>query len=79
MVAIFVALIADSISLQPSLIGGVHVAWDFKLVLLCEYMLNSTDDGPIGHWAQEWYPPHAHSHKQGHMNHVRPRRSCCGE
>jgi len=63
MVAIFVTLITDFISLQSSSIGGVHVAQGFKLILLCKDMLNSTDDGPIGNWAREWYPSHAHSHK----------------
>ena len=72
MVVIFVVLIGDSISLQSSPIGGVHIARGFKLVLLCVDMLHSTDDGPIGHWAREWYPRHAHSQKQGYMNHVRP-------
>ena len=73
MVAIFDALIVDSISLQSSPIGGVHVARGFELVLLCEDMLHKLDDGPIGHWAREWYPLHAPSQKQVHMNHVRPR------
>ena len=79
MVTIFVALVDDSISFQSSPIEDVHVALGFKFVLLCEDMLNSTDDGLIRHWVQKWYHPHAHSHKKGHMNHVRPQRSCCGE
>ena len=73
MITIFIAPVADSISLQSNPIGGMHVARGFKLVLLCEDMLNSTDDGPIGHWAREWYPRHAHSQKQGHKNHVHSR------
>ena len=52
MVAIFVALIADSISLQSNPIGGVHVARRFELEVLCEDMLNSMDDGPIRHWTR---------------------------
>ena len=79
MVAIFVVLIANSISLQSSPIGGVHVARGCELVLFCVDMLDSTDDGPIGQWAREWYPRQGHSQKQGHKNYVRPRRSCCGE
>jgi len=58
MVAIFVALVVSSISLQSSPIGGVHVDRDFELVLTLKDVLNSTDDGPIGHWAREWYHPH---------------------
>jgi len=49
MVAIIIVLIADSISPQSSPIGGVHVAWGFELVQLCEDILNNTDDGSIGH------------------------------
>ena len=69
MIAIFVALVTDSIALQSSTNGGVHVVRDFELIVLCEDKLNSTDDGPIRHWARGWYHPYAHSHKQ-HMNHV---------
>ena len=72
MIVIFVALVTDSISLQSSPIEGAHAARGFELVVLCENILNSADDGPIGHWARGWYHPHAHSHKQGHMNHVHP-------
>ena len=63
MVAISVVQIVDSISLQSSPIGGVHVAQGFELVRLCVDMLHNTDDGPIGHWAREWYPRHDHCQK----------------
>jgi len=51
MIAILVALFADSVSLQSSPIRGMHVAQSCELVLLYEDMLHTTDDGPIRHWA----------------------------
>jgi len=51
MIAIFVTLFADSISLQSSPIGCMPVALGFELVSFYENMLHSMDDGPIVHWA----------------------------
>jgi len=46
---IFVAPYVDSIFLQPSPIGDVHIDLGYELVLLYEGRLRGMDDGPIGH------------------------------